>query len=50
MKKPAIYQSSIEKTALTQGEILTNLVQYNPVISEMSGDSDLTSIHRKPSF
>lgn len=36
MKKQAIYQQSIKNTSLRQGEILTNVVQYNPVASELS--------------
>lgn len=36
MRKQAIYQPSIKNTSLRQGEILTNVVQYNPVASELS--------------
>jgi len=40
MKQQAIYQSSIKNSSLRQGEILTNLVQYTPILSEISGDSE----------
>ncbi|MCU0550128.1 MAG: hypothetical protein MUC48_12330 [Leptolyngbya sp. Prado105] len=36
MIKQAIYQPSIKGSSLRQGEILTNVVQYNPVVSELS--------------
>ncbi|NJM66058.1 MAG: hypothetical protein HC851_10520 [Acaryochloris sp. RU_4_1] len=34
MKKQAIYRPSDKNTSLRQGEILTDVVQYNPVIAE----------------
>jgi len=40
MRRQAIYQPSIINTSLRQGEILTNLVQYTPVISGVSLDSE----------
>lgn len=40
MRKQAIYQSSIKNTSLRQGEILTGVVQYNPVASELSLESE----------
>ncbi|MBE9009130.1 hypothetical protein IQ250_02800 [Pseudanabaenaceae cyanobacterium LEGE 13415] len=40
MRKQAIYQPSIKDTSLRQGEILTNVVQYNPVASELSLESE----------
>jgi hypothetical protein len=36
MREQAKYQPSINNNPLRQGEILTNLVQYNPVVSELS--------------
>lgn len=36
MRKQAIYQPSVKNTSLRQGEILTGVVQYNPVASELS--------------
>lgn len=36
MREQAKYQLSIKNTPLRQGEILTDLVQYNPVSSELS--------------
>lgn len=36
MKEQAKYQLSIKNTPLRQGEILTNVTQYNPVASELS--------------
>jgi hypothetical protein len=38
MKKQAIYQPSNKSTSLRQGEILTNVTQYNPIIGELSQD------------
>ncbi|MBH8566137.1 hypothetical protein I8748_28940 [Nostoc sp. CENA67] len=40
MKKQAIYQPSLKNTSLRQGEILTNVVQYNPVASEISRETE----------
>ncbi|HBE20471.1 MAG TPA: hypothetical protein DEG17_21140 [Cyanobacteria bacterium UBA11149] len=40
MKKQAIYQPSIKKTSLRQGEILTDVIQYNPVVSELSIEAE----------
>lgn len=40
MRKQAIYQPSIENASLRQGEILTDVVQYNPVASELSRESE----------
>jgi hypothetical protein len=40
MKKQAIYRRSIKKNPLRQGEILTNVIQYNPVAGEISKNSD----------
>jgi hypothetical protein len=36
MRKQAIYQPSTKDGSLRQGEILTNVVQYNPVANELS--------------
>lgn len=40
MKKQAIYQASINNTSLRQGEILTDVVQYNPVVSDLSLEAE----------
>ncbi|MEQ8469522.1 hypothetical protein [Coleofasciculus sp. E1-EBD-02] len=40
MKKKAIYQPSIKNASLRQGEILTDVVQYNPVVSELSREAE----------
>jgi hypothetical protein len=37
-KKQAIYQPSNRNTSLKQGEILTNVTQYRPVVDELSQD------------
>jgi hypothetical protein len=36
MSKHPIYQPSIKKSSLRQGEILTNVVQYCPVVTDIS--------------
>lgn len=43
MKKQAIYQPSIKNSSLRQGEILTDVVQYNPVVSEISLEAEYLS-------
>jgi hypothetical protein len=40
MKEQAKYQPSLKNTSLRQGEILTNLIQYNPVASELSSEGE----------
>ncbi|MEQ8752421.1 MAG: hypothetical protein RID09_02730 [Coleofasciculus sp. G1-WW12-02] len=39
-EKKAIYQPSIKNASLRQGEILTDVVQYNPVVSELSREAE----------
>jgi hypothetical protein len=39
MEERGIYQSSLINSAIRQGEILTGVVQYNPVIDEISIES-----------
>jgi hypothetical protein len=46
MRTQPIYQSSIRNAALRQGEILTNVVQYYPVGSEGSDNSEQVSFKR----
>jgi hypothetical protein len=38
MRKQPIYQPSVKKSSLRQGEILTNVVQYCPVMSDSSDE------------
>lgn len=39
MEERAIYQASSKSSSLRQGEILTGVVQYNPVINAMPEES-----------
>lgn len=48
MRKQAIYQPSISDSSLRQGEILTNVVQYNLVASELSRESLLRESEELP--
>ncbi|MCL1467379.1 hypothetical protein [Argonema galeatum] len=43
MKKQAIYQPSNKNASLRQGEILTGVAQYNPVLGELSPDAQEVS-------
>ena len=38
MKEQAKYQPSLKNTSLRQGELLSNLIQYSPVASEISSE------------
>ena len=40
MSDHIIYKKSIEGSALRQGEILTDVIQYNPVASDLSQESE----------
>lgn len=40
MEERAIYQASGQSSSLRQGEILTNVIQYNPVTHELSRDAE----------
>jgi hypothetical protein len=40
MEERAIYQASRQGSSLRQGEILTNVIQYNPVTHELSRDAE----------
>jgi hypothetical protein len=39
MEEKSIYQASDKDSSLRQGEVLTGVVQYNPIISELSEES-----------
>lgn len=40
MKEQAIYQPSVKNTSLRQGEILTDVVQYNPATGELLREAE----------
>jgi hypothetical protein len=46
MRKQAIYQPSNKNTSLRQGEILTGVIQYNPVVSEVSQEAQELSFEQ----
>ena len=46
MRRQAIYQPSIKNASLRQGEIVTDVVQYNPVASELLLESKELSFER----